>query len=81
MSGVLIKGMEMPSDCMSCPLLTGDGCAVTRGVWFNMVEGWRRDDCPLVPIQNIPDSEEDFYEFCKSALMSGRVKYGRDIEE
>ena len=51
MSGVLIKGMKMPSGCMDCKLLTGgEGCAILGSGWYEEREGWRRDDCPLVPV-------------------------------
>ena len=53
MSGVLIKGMTMPTSCGYCPLRhearDGDECYLGA----SLTEYQKRpDDCPLVPIQS-----------------------------
>ena len=54
--GVYIKGMEMPKDCDSCPMLDDNGdyptCILT---WTSHGYNWnpfgqRMPDCPLVPV-------------------------------
>ena len=52
--GIYIKGMEMPDNCVECPLETDYG---TCGYYSLFVEAghdsevWkRRDDCPLVEV-------------------------------
>lgn len=52
--GIYIKGMEMPKDCMECPLETDYG---TCGYYSLYVEAGhesdcekRRDDCPLIEL-------------------------------
>ena len=52
--GVYIRGMEMPDNCLECPLETDYG---TCGYYSLFVEAghdsevWkRRDDCPLVEV-------------------------------
>lgn len=57
--GVLIPNMEMPKDCMSCPFLSVDGCAVVDGIEFNMEDGWRRADCPLVPATDFSAEDKE----------------------
>ena len=56
MSGVYIKGMAMPTDCIHCRFRGFGGiqnekvvCSFTgRNAFINTVE--RFDDCPLVPV-------------------------------
>lgn len=53
---VIIKGMEMPRNCMFCPLYVRDSeskhCAVTDK--WNAVSGINRlDDCPLKSIEGL----------------------------
>ena len=58
MSGVYIKGMEMPTSCYKCPLRRRDGmdivCPVAHERFsvadVNILE-YRLDNCPLVPVQ------------------------------
>ena len=47
--GVYIKGMEMPTDCIFCPMFRG---AWTMCSVLNKTTGvrGRPDDCPLVPV-------------------------------
>ena len=51
--GVYIKGMEMPSCCMFCPLSNSCGCGLTNPPILmtskEMLAG-RPDWCPLVPV-------------------------------
>ena len=53
---ILIKGMEMPQNCDSCPFLDGFGpyanCTLLHGyIALNrMAENWRLEDCPLVEV-------------------------------
>ena len=49
MSGIYIPGMEMPTDCIFCPLFQGEWqmCSLTeRGT---QIKG-RAKDCPLIPV-------------------------------
>ena len=50
---VLIKGMEMPSCCMFCPLSNSTGCGLSNPPIImtskEMLAG-RPDWCPLVPV-------------------------------
>lgn len=52
---VLIKGMEMPSNCESCPCKTADafgglGCQATGYIPLRKANQDRPDWCPLVPV-------------------------------
>lgn len=63
---ILIKGMEMPKSCSSCPMLEGyddDGLCHAVGRWLDDDEVWEWDvypegdvdlsrpsNCPLVPV-------------------------------
>ena len=48
--GVYIKGMEMPKNCLSCPLQGGTAdCRLTQKTYnWGLTE--RPSDCPLVPV-------------------------------
>ena len=50
MSGVYIKGMEMPTSCAKCKLFGEYGCAFIGAVGYALTEGRRSKDCPLVPV-------------------------------
>ena len=47
---ILIKGMEMPKSCLSCPLQGGTAdCRLTQKTYnWGLTE--RPSDCPLVPV-------------------------------
>lgn len=48
---VIVKGMEMPTSCLECPLTDGHSasCLITeKSVYFSIDK--RHDDCPLVPV-------------------------------
>lgn len=45
---VLIKGMEMPEDCFSCPLKEEGVCNITNAYAGEINE--RNSDCPLVEL-------------------------------
>lgn len=45
---VLIKGMEMPEDCFSCPLKEEGFCNITNAYAGQIYE--RNSDCPLVEV-------------------------------
>jgi hypothetical protein len=48
--GVYIKGMEMPTSCLSCPLQGGTAdCRLTQKT-YNWGLSERPSDCPLVPV-------------------------------
>ena len=47
---ILIKGMEMPQNCLSCPLQGGTAdCRLTQKT-YNWGLNERPSDCPLVPV-------------------------------
>jgi hypothetical protein len=47
---ILIKGMEMPKSCLSCPLQGGTAdCRLTQKT-YNWGLPERPSDCPLVPV-------------------------------
>ena len=47
---ILIKGMEMPTSCLSCPLQGGTAdCRLTQKT-YNWGLSERPSDCPLVPV-------------------------------
>ena len=50
MSDILIKGIEMPKNCLSCPLQGGTAdCRLTQKTYnWGLTE--RPSDCPLVPV-------------------------------
>ena len=55
MSDILIKGMEMPTTCESCPCKTADafgglGCQATGYIPLRKANQDRPDNCPLVPV-------------------------------
>jgi len=77
--GVYIKGMEMPTSCMLCPLCVeeadpanGEMCMVT-GTLMPPCTRERLDDCPLAPVpphgdlidrrEAIIDANERAYDF------------------
>lgn len=47
---IIIKGMEMPKNCLSCPLQGGTAdCRLTQKTYnWGLTE--RPSDCPLVPV-------------------------------
>ena len=45
---ILIKGMEMPEDCFSCPLKEEGFCNITNAYAGGINE--RNSDCPLVEL-------------------------------
>ena len=47
--GVYIKGMEMPTDCIFCPMFPGAWTMCTVLNKTTRVRG-RPDDCPLAPV-------------------------------
>lgn len=48
--GVYIKGMEMPTSCLSCPLQGGTAdCRLTQKT-YNWGLSERPSDCPIVPV-------------------------------
>ena len=50
MSDILIKGIEMPKNCLSCPLQGGTAdCRLTQKTYnWGLTE--RPSDCPLIPV-------------------------------
>lgn len=53
--GVYIRGMEMPTNCESCPCKTTDafgglGCQATGYIPLRKANQDRPDWCPLVPV-------------------------------
>ena len=54
---ILIKSMEMPDRCFSCPMLDSDCCGISRGSYIEYREvdvdvalDSRPDWCPLIPV-------------------------------
>ena len=52
---ILIRGIEMPKDCESCPCNTADafgglGCRATGYIPLRKANQNRPDNCPLVPV-------------------------------
>jgi len=48
---ILIKGMEMPTDCHNCPLGFGGGCYCgTSADEYMCPDHGRAEWCPLVPV-------------------------------
>ena len=68
MSNIIVRGMEMPEECIECPCLRedrdgyfilGQQCNVTLRVFDVMSEetwGGRADDCPLFELKNWRDT-------------------------
>lgn len=53
---ILIEGLEMPTNCESCPCKTADafgglGCQATGYIPLRKANQDRPDWCPLVPVQ------------------------------
>ena len=49
--GVYIKGMEMPNNCMACPLFSGNGCRATKTLFAAITNvASRVDSCPLTEV-------------------------------
>ena len=49
MSGVYIKGMEMPKNCWSCPFMNGDyGFCLADGLTHGDAD--EKNNCPLIPV-------------------------------
>ena len=48
---VIVKGMDMPTGCLSCTLFAGNGCKATRRLFPDYLNvAVRPDTCPLVTI-------------------------------
>jgi hypothetical protein len=73
MSDILIKGIEMPKNCLECPLTWFDDdydsvCPFTNVVALNI---GRQDDCPLIelpPHGRLGDLDKLMTEFMDSDL-------------
>ena len=51
MSGIYIKGMEMPNSCMNCALYNWHGCKATNTIFSNWVNtAKRQSNCPLIAV-------------------------------
>ena len=52
MAGVYIKGMEMPKNCIECPVADGEygGCLIS-GTFFTSDANKRQEDCPLIEVK------------------------------
>ena len=63
--GVYIKGMEMPTDCIFCPMFHGAWTMCTVLNKTTRVRG-RPDDCPLVPVppHGALIDRDDFFAAC-----------------
>lgn len=51
MADILIRGMEMPSCCLMCPMYAISGCRASKRIfpqWMNVATVPK--DCPLVPL-------------------------------
>lgn len=49
--GVYIEGMEMPNNCMACPLFSGNGCRATKTLFAAITNvASRVDSCPLTEV-------------------------------
>ena len=53
MSGVYIKGMEMPFCCGECPFEHGTYCMVKPAMKVNLAK--RDKNCPLIPVHDHGD--------------------------
>ena len=66
---VIVKGMDMPTGCLSCPLFAGNGCKATRRLFPGYLNvAVRPDTCPLV---NIPEKHGNLID--KSELLKCSV--------
>lgn len=83
--GVYIKGMEMPKNCMLCPLCVeeadpanGEMCMVT-GTLMPPCTRERLDNCPLAPVPphgRLIDADELMHEFEKA--QQTMAQHGRE---
>ena len=51
MADILIRGMEIPSCCLMCPMYTISGCRASKRIfpdWMNVAAVPK--DCPLIPL-------------------------------
>lgn len=74
MSDILIKDMEMPKNCESCPCKTADvfgglGCQATGYIPLRKANQDRPDNCPLVFVPPHGDLID------RDALMKGEGRY------
>ena len=85
MSGVYIKGMELPKRCSECRFFAwsrgiGQHCAVAPNITFHAtIDGFdvnyeRNGDCPLVPVPDHGDliDRKDVY----GSILNGMVMTG-----
>ena len=77
MSGVYIKGMEMPKDCYDCPLIVEEErfsvCIPLARVLDD--ESIRQKDCPLIPVPDhgrLIDKDALEQDISDSVVFSGR---------
>ena len=45
---IIIKDMDLPEDCFSCPLKEEGFCNLTNAYAVNLYK--RNSDCPLIPL-------------------------------
>ena len=79
---MLIKGMEMPKNCLWCPLQYFGFCQVTK-TDVNSDLGRRADDCPLVELPDkhgrLVDADELWKKMSKyTDNMGAKMPFGDD---
>ena len=78
MSGIYIKGIEMPKSCSVCGLFGEYGCPFIGAVGEALTRGERNEDCPLVevpPHGRLGDL--DAFESIKYELPEGQKAFNR----
>lgn len=70
---VLIKGMQMPEDCFSCPLKEEGFCNITNAYAAQIYE--RSSDCPLVELPEHHGRLIDADALAAESLMDGAYGY------
>ena len=74
MSGIYIKGMEMPTSCMACQWSRTD---ITNTDWCVLTEKDLPCDCPLVSMPDhgrLIDADEFYKDINESVLLTDRFK-------
>lgn len=61
---ILIRGVEMPENCLQCAFFSGCGCKATRSLFPDLTNvAVRAKECPIVPVplidvvQNLPAAD------------------------
>ena len=75
--GVLIPGLNLPSNCFDCKLESMADCDIYKGVSASKYKDKRYSKCPLI---ELPDNFMEHYDrLCEDKMNSSLDKYYGNI--